>query len=626
MTSMLIRARSLVAVLATTFLLPAAFGPACNSGNGENPPGGDLADAGALPDGRDTTTPDTGPSCVPETCSGQGISCGPAGDGCGAALQCGACTAPETCGGGGTSSVCGQSDGSPCVPKTCAGLAFNCGPAGDGCGGMLSCGTCTSPQTCGGGGQASVCGSPTNTDAGKPPTDGGSAPTFDYYISTTGADSNPGTLASPWAITSLQDTNSNNAKIAGKRVGMLAGTYATSSLQSGSVPNEYSHPVLNLPQGKSGSPTVLQSVSGPGTVILDNSTSSTQNPLVGQDPTLAGYWTLDGLTIKGNNTTAQAFLVSGRYGTYSDTNSSAAAAFGITVQNCEIYNLNITGPVGSNYGGMIMQGTNGTIIQNNYIHDIQKPADEPHSHCYEEYGCINSKIQYNTFANSPGGGIDLKAGVSGADVAYDYFYSCATSPATDGIGAVTGADGAEGNPNTPGTANVVHHNVFDSCGAAHAGDVNSTAAQNLYYYNNTIYDTRPGSNVVVDLRETSVAKSQFYNNILVTTANTGGSSYGTLALSGGNFSNVSNNCYFLHSSTGGWGQGTTYNSLAAFQASTGSPDTHSIAANPLFASSITPGAGPDQFKLGAGSPGIGTGTGGINMGAWDGTVPQIGHN
>jgi hypothetical protein len=273
---------------------------------------------------------------------------------------------------------------------------------------------------------------------------------------------------------------------------------------------------------------------------------------------------------------------------------------------------------------MIMQGTNGTIIKNNYIHDIQKPADEPHCHCYEEYGCLGSIIHYNTFANCPGGGIDLKAGVSGADVAYGYFYNCATSPATNGIAAVTGADGAEGDPNAPGTANVVHHNVFDSCGQPHAGDVNSTSAQDLYYYNNTIYDTRSGSNGVVDLRETSVAKAQFYNNILVTTESSGGGSYGTLALSSGNFTMVSNNCYFLHSSTGGWGQGTTYDSLAAFQASTGSPDAHSIATNPVFASSITPGAGTSQFKLGASSPCLGAGTGGVNMGAWDGKVTQIG--
>src|SRR5262249_48104821 len=60
-----------------------------------------------------------------------------------------------TCGGGGTPSVCGSS----CVPKTCAQLGINCGPAGDGCGNMLACGTCTGNQTCGGGGVSGQCGS-----------------------------------------------------------------------------------------------------------------------------------------------------------------------------------------------------------------------------------------------------------------------------------------------------------------------------------------------------------------------------------------------------------------------------------------------------------------------------------
>jgi hypothetical protein len=445
--------------------------------------------------------------------------------------------------------------------------------------------------------------------------------TFDYYISPTGSDSNPGTQASPWAITSLQDTNPNNSKIASKKVGLLAGTYPTSGLQSGSSPGDYQHPVFNLPQGTGGSPTVLQSVSGPGTVTLDNSSSTTSNPLIGQNPNLAGYWTIDGITIKGNNSTAQAFLVAGRYNAFSYTNSSAGAAFGITVQNCEIYNLNITGPNGSNYGAMIMQGTNGAIIVNNYIHDVYKPADPTHCHCYEEYGCLGSQIHYNTFANTSGG-MDLKAGVSGADVAYNYFYNCTGTSGV--VGAICGADGAEGNPNGPGTANVAHHNIFDSCASIHSCDVNNISSQNLYYYNNTIYDTRSGSNVVADLRSSAISK--FYNNILVTAANTGGGTYGTLAVSSGQWANVSNNCYFLHSSTGGWGQSALYNSLSAWQASSGSPDAHSIAANPVFTSTIAPGAGTAQFKLGSGSPCLGAGTSGVNIGAWDGTVTQIGYS
>jgi hypothetical protein len=48
--------------------------------------------------------------------------------------------------------------GSACTPTTCAAHSATCGTISDGCGGTLSCGSCTSPQTCGGGGVANVCG------------------------------------------------------------------------------------------------------------------------------------------------------------------------------------------------------------------------------------------------------------------------------------------------------------------------------------------------------------------------------------------------------------------------------------------------------------------------------------
>ena len=101
--------------------------------------------------------PDAG-ACKPETCAQQSISCGPAGDGCGNELMCGACVAPASCGGGGVPGQCGLLDAGKCVPVTCASQKIACGPAGDGCGGLLQCGTCTAPQTCGGGGLAGQCG------------------------------------------------------------------------------------------------------------------------------------------------------------------------------------------------------------------------------------------------------------------------------------------------------------------------------------------------------------------------------------------------------------------------------------------------------------------------------------
>jgi hypothetical protein len=100
-------------------------------------------------------------TCNPLTCASQMITCGPAGDGCGNLIQggCGTCTPPGTCGGGGVAGQCGGGNG--CIPKTCASLGYDCGPAGDGCGGLIpTCGTCTGADTCGGGGTPGVCGAP----------------------------------------------------------------------------------------------------------------------------------------------------------------------------------------------------------------------------------------------------------------------------------------------------------------------------------------------------------------------------------------------------------------------------------------------------------------------------------
>jgi hypothetical protein len=112
----------------------------------------EMCQAGAcVPAGQDAGTS----SCVPNTCAGLGYGCGPTGDGCGGLLDCGSCTTPATCGGGGYSQ-CGVGTG--CIPMTCAQLGIACGPAGDGCGGLLQCPSCSAPMTCGGGGTPGQCG------------------------------------------------------------------------------------------------------------------------------------------------------------------------------------------------------------------------------------------------------------------------------------------------------------------------------------------------------------------------------------------------------------------------------------------------------------------------------------
>lgn len=103
--------------------------------------------------------PTVPPNCKPLSCQQQGISCGPAGDGCGTPINCGACTPPQTCGGN-ANFECGVPDAGVCVPGTCGTQGFNCGSNGDGCGNAISCGTCTLPEGCGGGAKPGVCGGP----------------------------------------------------------------------------------------------------------------------------------------------------------------------------------------------------------------------------------------------------------------------------------------------------------------------------------------------------------------------------------------------------------------------------------------------------------------------------------
>ena len=86
--------------------------------------------------------------CNPLTdCATVNATCGLVAVGCGSSssLSCGTCTPPEVCGGGGDH-TCGKQ---PCVPQT-ACLPTQCGDISDGCGGSLSCPACpcTPTKTC----------------------------------------------------------------------------------------------------------------------------------------------------------------------------------------------------------------------------------------------------------------------------------------------------------------------------------------------------------------------------------------------------------------------------------------------------------------------------------------------
>jgi hypothetical protein len=156
--------------------------PDSNLGGGGDGPGGG-GDAG----------------CGLTSCMAQNAHCGLIGDGCGGTINCdppGGCPMGQTCGGGGTPFNCGSGAGSGmCMPQGCG--SANCGQVGDGCGGLTaSCGTCATPQTCGGGGVASQCGCANlcqniNACTGMPHT------TIDGFISAPGHPAGSGWTNNP---------------------------------------------------------------------------------------------------------------------------------------------------------------------------------------------------------------------------------------------------------------------------------------------------------------------------------------------------------------------------------------------------------------------------------------------
>ncbi|CAN5216527.1 hypothetical protein BH11MYX1_BH11MYX1_28510 [soil metagenome] len=104
--------------------------------------------------------------CGLTSCTSESAMCGPIGDGCGGSLDCGSCTTPETCGGGGVHFACGGtgSGSTSCTPRTCAQAGAVCGQVADGCGGLTaSCGTCASGEICGAGNAPNTCSGPTCT-------------------------------------------------------------------------------------------------------------------------------------------------------------------------------------------------------------------------------------------------------------------------------------------------------------------------------------------------------------------------------------------------------------------------------------------------------------------------------
>jgi hypothetical protein len=478
--------------------------------------------------------------------------------------------------------------------------------------------------------------------------------TFDYYISTTGSDSNAGTLSAPWAITSLQHGNANNSKIAGKRVGLLPGTYNVYSLWLNAAWNA---PALDIPGGTASTPTYIGSSNASGQyaartahITANNNgalpgSSGSSVAIMGQGYEQAkGYVTFDGLIVSDSN--GYCFYLNGGGG----NGGSGGGSF--IVQNCEVYN--VSGSEGNNPGCILFYNDSGSVVQNCLIHDAQIAGGGNHN-CAGifSFNCYGHTYQFNTIYNCNSGIYDKDISNGGHTYYGNYIEINGSNP----INCVTNS----GNGNV-GWTRTVHNNIFVIAantgqngiliGADDSGSV-WTPSESMVFYNNSIYVLSGGgvqNGLIWQSLGTGVsptASVKNYNNIMQSS----GAGYALVQFNpaSGAVAISDYNCYTAAASGGGvFGTGTSgapssNYSLANWRTKFGF-DTHTITGSPSFSNpgtnlgsgglytDVTTTAG---YALAAGSPCSGTGSSNgtssgtpCDMGAWGGATPptQIGSN
>jgi hypothetical protein len=451
---------------------------------------------------------------------------------------------------------------------------------------------------------------------------------FDFYISPTGSDNNPGTMASPWAITAL---NSRRSTYAGRRVGLLDGTYPTRALAA--YAGGYS-PALGIAPGSSGSPTIVEAVN-PRMAIIDDAGGSAARAVIGSLDDTTGYFTLRNLKVRG----ARQMCI--------HIQRTSGRGVGIKVEGCEVYDQSYGSP--DITPGIFLQALDDAEITNCYFHDLTNTAQDASVAGILMYGCRRTDINRCTFESTVNTAIHDK--YAGGSPRYDQQETRVSQCYFAGNrNALWGFDNKDqtGPPpsNPPYGPYIIENNVFDNVGAALTNPGAFSAAAPLIFRNNTLYatsGTREGPNLHTWM---AGCEPSYYNNIWYFSGASWGETRAVVVSVDGNGSALMDvldyNCYgpgaVQWQTQTGYGYpylngGSSYSprtSTSAWQSATGGDRTGRslFATDPRFAMT---GSDAERFRLGTGSPCLNAGrVGGLStgatrhMGAWDGVVTQIG--
>lgn len=479
---------------------------------------------------------------------------------------------------------------------------------------------------------------------------------FDFFISTTGSDANNGlTPATAWPITAL---NTKQSTYAGKKIGIIAGTYDVSSLMG-----TFHSPALSINGGTVSSPTYIAScdTSGnysPRAATLDakgasgffgggNSNLSTimgnSTPQgTGSQPTPAnwGNYTIDGLRFTGFSLWAlQVGSLDG---------SGPGPTPNVTIKNCEVFGGNAASAPfsGVHIGPFEFYYYSNLLVDNCYIHDFSAVgANSTHCQAMTVWGVnapatapsIGLTVQRCTFVNAGGiFGIE-DVGFSSSTTVQQCYFDMTTgqsSAVPNGL-AIMGF----GRAGTGATGCIFRNNIvkggapFDGFGASE-----TWWAEPVQYSNNT-WDLAagagfPGVGVRVVEPAGFTGFVSCFNNLFW---DNGASNLNTYGYNSGNvdvFALCDYNIYgtinrfTTFPANGGTPSSTTAQTFATWKTAIGNKEAHSStnSTNPFtnngsraLAYQVTAGVAFGTGKVG----GVSTGAA-CNVGAWDGTVTQIG--
>ena len=485
---------------------------------------------------------------------------------------------------------------------------------------------------------------------------------FDFFISTTGSDSNAGSLAAPWSITAI---SSHQSTYGGKRLGIIAGTYNVATALAALGTNDI---LLNINGGPSTSqktyvaacdtsgnylaPTLANG--GPFVVINCGTTANQTNnafvigcanTLNSPTPTNLGNFILDGIAIR--NFWWTPVLVGAQGG---------SPVSNWVIQNCEIgngsQNQTTTHPAAIDCGS----SQNG-LVTNCWIHDIvNTAADADHQTGLEQWGfspqSFGLTVDHCTFTNSPGVYVVSRAGdvVWGTTVQYCFFDLTNTGVNFNSGRAFFGGSCLD-SPSSQLSGSSFHHNIvkggfsMQDCGTPGTASSSSGTGNwvtTLQLYNNT-WDlagySAPANGFRMSENAGQSGLFSCYNNLFFDNgAGNFSGPNGYVASNVDGFAVLNYNIYGTKNAFTTFPSGATsitganeQISFASWKTATGGDANSTTNATNPFNVNFSSGILAAAYQVASGSVAFQAGkVGGIssgatcNAGAWDGTVTQIG--